>query len=159
MKFKSLQKFAADELLFSDYLLENERKIIERGWDSFKWGFFKDNREEAIRLRDEEDNFNLYRILVDTTMLLKYTGDPQHITRLRGWEKFWRERGEDAVADALKVRIEEAEYEEPEVSVEAPINLEDDEYSFIGDEEAPLTMRSVAKAISFATIYYKLARG
>ena len=40
MKLKSFQKLAADELLFSDYLLENERKIIERGWDSFKWGFY-----------------------------------------------------------------------------------------------------------------------
>lgn len=161
MKFKSLTKLAAEELIFSNFVPEDERKIVEKGWDSFKWGFFKKNRAEAIRRLKEEDNIGLYRVLMDTTMYLKHVGDDRHLHMIKSWEQFWREHGEIAIADALKVRIAEAEYQKPEVINEGPESLQESDYSFIGDddEEAPMTMRSVAKAIRFATIYYKLARG
>lgn len=129
------------------------QKIVEDGWKSFYYRFqTQDQSNVSTKLRARLDY---------TDMFLKHVSDnnPVAIARITGLESFWREKGQPEIANALAVRLKEAELPdipEPEEPEEA---LYEEPEVFYEDEEAPLTMRSVAKAIRFATIYYKLVRG
>jgi hypothetical protein len=147
------------KLVFSDFLSEQERNTIREGWVSFINGFFKKNIQKSKYMVEKHDDLRLSRILGDTTRYLYYAGDPANLHILEDWARVWESMGEKKVADAFKVRIAEAKYEEPHITIDEP-----DEYSFIrsidpDEEEAPITQRSIAiaKALQFANILIKAA--
>lgn len=148
-----------ENLVFSDFLSEQERNTIREGWVSFINGFFKKNIQKSKYMVEKHDDLRLSRILGDTTRYLYYAGDPANLHILEDWARIWESMGEKKMADAFKVRISEAKYEEPDITVDEP-----DQYSFIrgidpNEEEGPITQRSIAiaKVLQFARILIKAA--
>lgn len=129
------------------------QKAVEDGWKSFYYKF---------QQQDQRDVSDLLRArLMYTDLFLKHVSDdnPAVIARIVGLEDFWNRKGFPEIANALAIRGKEAklppeEEEKEEAVYEEPVVYVDED-----EEEAPMTMRSMAKAIRFATIYYKLARG
>lgn len=149
---KALSK---EELLFSDWVDDYERDIVQEGWDSWINGFYRKNYDKAIE-ESKEGKDRLYRLIFDTHSYLRYVGDPRNLHVLEGFYRFWLKAGYDKVAKALLVRIDEAKYEEPKYE-EPQIDIEPED-SYI--EEAPETQRSlVARVLQFAHVFAKMARG
>ena len=144
-----------ENLLFSDWVDDYERDIVQEGWDSWRDGFYKTNYHKAIA--EEKTNPRLYRLTFSTNSLLRHVGDPRKLHELEGFYRMWLKAGYDRVAKALLVRIDEAKYEEPKYE-EPEIDIEPQEdYT---EEEAPQTQRSlVARVLQFAHVFAKMARG
>ena len=105
-----------------------------------------------------EGDIRLYRLLDDTTHLLMYAGTPQTASKLKAFADFWRDSGQNQIADALEVRVAEAEVEPIELEPE----IEESDYSFVGTEEdqAPETVRSItAKVAKYTDIFIKSIKG
>ena len=155
-----LHKISAD-LLFSDWVDDEEREVVEEGWEEFR-AFFRMAKKQA--LRDKEAGiYKLYRFLTDSNDLLKYVGDPKYLPRLVGLKDMWSQLGYDGVADAFQVRIDEAKYDEPTPAVEPPEGVfwqTKEEPGFEESDEPPPTLRSlVAKILQYAGLFAKVARG
>jgi hypothetical protein len=155
-----LRKISAD-LLFSSWVDDEERAVVEKGWKQFR-EFFGRAKGQALRDR-RAGSYKLYRLLTDTNDLLKYVGDPRYLTRLTGLKELWGQLGRDQVADAFQVRIDEAKYDEPISEEEPPEGVFwqiKEEPGFEESDEAPPTLRSlVARTLYYAGFFAKEARG
>lgn len=157
MNWNSLLIKLASQLQFSDWVDEHERQVVENAWEEWKHGFFKQNRERAAIQRKVGD-IKLFRLLTDTTDFLRYEGDQRYIKQLQAFRDYWRQQGEENIANALQVRIDEASYDEPEVVEE--VEIADEDVWDYEEEEAPVTLRSlVAKTLRYTRVFAKMARG
>ena len=100
-----------------------------------------------------------YKIFINQTWsLLNYSGSVNLAHYYIEVIKEWNKNGARYIPEALMVRYEEAKRE-----ITTPTNLGSDDIDVTFEESenhsVPLTQRSVAKALHFANIFCKLARG
>jgi hypothetical protein len=114
---------------------------------------------EAAQANSGDGDIRLYRWLETTSILLMYAGTPENEGKLKAYMERWDRMGYPLVSEALSVRLAEARtpYEQE------PEELSESDFRYIpeeeDDEEAPVTMRSVAKILRYVNVFYKVARG
>lgn len=151
---KARAVYKSRSIKFADWIDEEEREKVREGYLAALDYYSKEGGIGSPKLR---------RIVDNTEFYLYYIGDqdPRHLGHLEGLERFWRQRGEDVIADALDVRIIEAMYDEPDptetvgyLGIEEDSPKDKDE-----EEESAETLRSlVAKLLRYTKIFEKTAK-
>jgi hypothetical protein len=145
------------EPLGLESLNPNQSQAIKDGIEEYNtlWS----RKYPLIKSQVDQGDERLGRLFAGTHDLLMYELDTRQLHTLVSFIKTWKKIGNEKIVDALNARLDQLMSPQTEKPVES-----DDDYQLVEEidiveEEAPETMRSVAKVLRYANVFHKVARG